>query len=282
MRAVNFVKLLHHAEKITRLTKNDLIRAQHVIVEPRFSEADYRHTQNYIAETARVGYSIIHYISPRPEDVPALMSDLLKSLERMMSSEVHPVIIAAAISFGFVFIHPFEDGNGRLHRFLIHYILTRCSFTPSGIIFPVSAIMLGERKKYDRMLEEFSKPLMDLLIYDERDSGDIVVKNNDAAFYAYLDYTHYAEYLFACIKKTIETDLRKELAFIVEYDNVKKAIRELIDMPDRQIDLLVKMIIQNNGKLSPAKRKKFFSVLTDVEIQKIEDIVGKRNIDVWP
>lgn len=282
MRAVNFVKLLHQAEKIKNLSKKELIQAQHVIVESRFAENDYRHTQNYIAEMARLGYSIIHYISPRPEDVPILMGDLLKSLERMINAQVHPVIIAAAISFGFVFIHPFEDGNGRLHRFLIHYILARCSFTPPGIIFPVSAIMLSERGKYDQMLEEFSKPLMNLLEYDELDSGALIVKNNDEALYAYLDYTHYSEYLFACIKKTIQTDLRKELAFIVDYDSMKKAIRELVDMPDRNIDLLLKMIVQNKGKLSPTKRKNFFSALTDAEIQEIENIINKRNREAWP
>ncbi len=281
MRAVNFVKLLRQAEKIGKLGKKELIHAQHVIVDPRFAEPDYRHTQNYIAEIARKGYSIIHYISPRPEDVPLLMNDLLLSLERMIDSGVHPVIIATAISFGFVFIHPFEDGNGRLHRFLIHYILARCSFTPSGIIFPVSAIMLGERKKYDQILEEFSRPLMDLLTYEEHNTG-ITVEKNAAALYAYLDYTHYAEYLFACIEKTIQTDLRRELAFIVEYDTIKKAIQQVVDLPDKQLDLLIRMVVQNKGKIAQTKRTKFFSALTDTEIKTIEGIIKSRNVDVWP
>jgi len=282
MRALNFVKLLRKAETLKKLTKKELIQAQHVIVESRFAESDYRTSQNYIAEMVRIDYSQIHYISPSPKDVPRLMNDLLSSLERMIESGVSPVIVAAAISFGFVFIHPFEDGNGRLHRFLIHYILAKNSFTPSGIVFPISAIMLGDRKKYDQVLEHFSRPLMDIITYNEDHAGVISTQNNNAAFYAYLDYTAYAEYLFTCIAKTIEADLRKELDFIIQYDKIKKSMQEVVDMPDKQIDLLMKMVVQNNGKLARAKREKFFDSLTDSEIKKIEAIIQSRNIDVWP
>ena len=52
------------------------------------------------------------------------------------------VIHAAAIGYGFVFLHPFEDGNGRIHRFLIHNILARRGFTPADVMAPVSATML--------------------------------------------------------------------------------------------------------------------------------------------
>ena len=85
------------------------------------------------------------------------MQDLLLSLERMIDSAVNPVIIAAT-SFGFVYIHPFEDGNGRLHRFLIHYVLAGTSFTPSGIIFPVSAIMLATEKNTIKYLKMCHAP----------------------------------------------------------------------------------------------------------------------------
>ncbi len=278
MRAVNFANCKD--EELPKLSKKELIKAQDAIVEPRFVESDYRHTQNYVAETARIGYSLIHYISPRPEDVPLLMQDLLLSLERMIDSAVNPVIIAAT-SFGFVYIHPFEDGNGRLHRFLIHYVLAGTSFTPSGIIFPVSAIMLANRKKYNQILENVSRPLMDLLTYTEDTSGDLAVKGNESSLYAYLDYTSHAEYLFDCIEQTVTTDLKKELDLIKDYDKIRQTIRELVDMPDKQIDLIIKLVIQNKGVLASSKRKKFFSLLTDTEIRKIEAIIAKRNVEAW-
>ena len=41
---------------------------------------------------------------------------------------------AAIIAFGFVFIHPFLDGNGRIHRFLIHDMLTRDGIAEQGLV----------------------------------------------------------------------------------------------------------------------------------------------------
>ena len=57
-----------------------------------------------------------------------------------------PVVAAAVSSFAFVFIHPFEDGNGRIHRFLIHHVLSRRGYSPPGVIFPVSAAILRDRR----------------------------------------------------------------------------------------------------------------------------------------
>ena len=61
------------------------------------------------------------------------------------------------VSFGYVYIHPFEDGNGRIHRFLIHDILVRDGIVPNGTILPVSAQILANMGEYDTVLELLSK-----------------------------------------------------------------------------------------------------------------------------
>lgn len=77
------------------------------------------------------------------------MSGLIESHKRMKEGKVAPVIHAAAIAYGFVFLHPFEDGNGRIHRFLIHNILSLKGMVPRGLMFPVSAVMLKNPADYD-------------------------------------------------------------------------------------------------------------------------------------
>jgi len=141
-RITKFINLLQKARTIEHLTKEILIECQNVIVDPRFMDSDYRYAQNYVAENINQYLQKVHYISPRPDDLDDLMQGWFESFDRMADSECHPVIMAAIISFGFVFLHPFEDGNGRIHRFLIHHVLSKYQFTPLGVIFPISAIML--------------------------------------------------------------------------------------------------------------------------------------------
>jgi Fic family protein len=56
-----------------------------------------------------------------------------------------PVVAAAMLAFGFVYVHPFEDGNGRIHRYLI---LAKRGFNPPGMVFPVSATILDRIDDY--------------------------------------------------------------------------------------------------------------------------------------
>jgi Fic family protein len=274
-RLARFITLLQQAHIIKSLSKNKLIELQNVIVDARFADVDYRHTQNYVGENINPYYQKIHYISPKPEDVPELMQGLLNSLNKMLRDDVHPVIVAAAISFGFVFIHPFEDGNGRIHRFLIHYILSKKEFTPKDIIFPISSVILKNMHAYDQTLELFSKPLLDILTrYDLTDEGIMTVNQASKSYYQYLDFTEMVEYLFFCIEDAVNNHLERELMFLENYDTTKVAIQEMIDMPDNQIDLLIKFILQNKGVLSENKRSQFFPLLKDKEIEQITLIIN--------
>lgn len=274
-RVARFINMLQQASLIDSLSKINLIELQNIIVDPRFKDVDYRHTQNYVGENINPYFQKIHYISPKPENVPELMEGLLSSLNRMLATGVHPVIIAAAISFGFVFIHPFEDGNGRIHRFLIHYILSKKDFTPKDMIFPISSIMLKNMRDYDMQLESFSKPLLSLLTdYDLSDDGVMTVKQKSLAFYQYIDFTLMTEYLFQCIEDAIHNYIEQEIKFLANYDNAKKTIQNIVDMPDKDIDLFIKFVMQNQGTLSNQKKERFFSSLTENEIKELTNVVN--------
>src|SRR5947208_13949924 len=114
------------------------------------------------------------------------MEGMFAAHRRMEVGKIQAVVHAATIAFGFVYIHPFEDGNGRIHRFLIHNILSRRGFTPAGIMFPVSAVMLKHMDAYDASLEAFSRPLMPLIEFSLDDQGRMTVHNETVDLYRYI------------------------------------------------------------------------------------------------
>ena len=54
---------------------------------------------------------------------------LLETNSKLLDDEIDAVLSATIIAFGFVNIHPFVDGNGRIHRYLVHHILAKKSFS---------------------------------------------------------------------------------------------------------------------------------------------------------
>lgn len=272
-RTERFVALLVLAEKKDFCNKKDLLELQNRIVDSRFQDPDYRQSQNYVGESVSWSEQRVHFVSPKPGDLNELMEGVYAAHGRMGPSGLHPVVHAAAIAFGFVFMHPFEDGNGRIHRFLIHNILARGKFTPAGVIFPVSAAMLNDPEAYDAALEEFSKPLLPLVDYEMDDAGRMTVKNDTAQHYRYVDMTVQTEALFGFIERVIGTDLTEELAFLRSYDATKRALQEIVDMPDKLVDLFIRLCLQNNGVLSANKRNNVFEKLSDDEIERMQAAV---------
>ena len=272
-RTERFINLLRVAEQEDFCRKQSLIELQNYIVDDRYRDTDYRQTQNYVGETVAWQSERVHFACPRPEDLVDLMDGLVAAHRRMESGDTSAVVHAAAVAYGFIFLHPFEDGNGRIHRFLIHNILAKRGFTPPGVIVPVSAAMLKSSVDYDGSLEAFSSNLMPLVEYSLDEEGYMTVHNETANWYRYIDMTQQAEDLFSFLARAIETEFADELAFLNNYDAVKSSLKEIVDMPDRQIDLFIRFCLQNNGRLSKRKRESHFDRLTDDEIEAMEEAV---------
>jgi hypothetical protein len=272
-RTEKFIGLLELAEHKDFCEKPLLIDVQNRIVDSRFQDSDYRSNQNYIGQTISYQKQIVHYVCPKPGDLPDLMDGLIVTHHRMKDGAVPAIIHAAAISYGFVFLHPFEDGNGRIHRFLIHNILALRGATPKGLMFPVSATILKTPALYDQSLETFSNPLLKIVEYDLDEEGHMIVQGETGRLYRYIDMTAQAEALYAFVELTIEHELVEELDFLTNYDKTKEAIQHIVDMPDRMIDLFIQLCLQNNGRLSATKRESHFGILTDDELARMEEIV---------
>lgn len=272
-RTEKFIALLELAEKEDFCERDMLIDLQNRIVDPRFKDSDYRKTQNYIGQTVSYQREVVHFICPKPEDLTDLMRGLIAAHKRLKDGDVSPIVHAAVIAYAFVFLHPFEDGNGRIHRFLIHNILSNRGTVPRGLMFPVSAVMLEHSSDYDASLEAFSRPLLQLIEYRLDELGRMAVENDTACWYRYMDLTKQAEALIDFVSKTIGEELVGELGFLASYDHTKKAIQDILDMPDRLIDLFIRLCRQNNGRLSDRKRSAHFDFLTDEELTVMERAV---------
>jgi len=268
-----FIGLLEMAEHRDFCEKPLLIDVQNRIVDPRFRDNDYRLSQSYVGQTISYQKQLVDYICPKPEDLSDLMDGLFTSHRMMKTSVVPAVIHAAVIAYGFVFMHPFEDGNGRIHRFLIHNILFLRQAIPKGLMFPISAAMLKNPALYDQSLESFSTPLMRLIEYELDDLGQMTVPGETGHRYRYIDMTVQAEALYDFVKLTIDHELVEELDFLASYDKTKQSIQEIVDMPDRLIDLFIQLCLQGSGRLSARKRESHFSFLTDDELVRLEGAV---------
>jgi hypothetical protein len=263
-----FIALLAMAgtvEASLLLDEKRLVQLQNVIVDRRFAAERFRDFQNYIGQTLLGYQEMIHYICPPPVFLQSLMEGLKETAVK--TAGVYAAARAAIISFGFVFIHPFEDGNGRLYRFIIHDILVNDGLVPRGLIIPVSAHMLNNIKDYDGILEKYSIPLMQRIKYVTTEERGIEVTNekNVEGYYRYPDLTEHCAYLLETIHATLQVDMPEELLFIQRYDEAKKALQNIVDMPDKDINLLITFLHQNKGVL-PKRRREKFAKLTDEEI----------------
>lgn len=114
---------------------------------------------------------------------------------------------------------------------------------------------------------------MPLVEYSLDDDGRMTVHNDTARWYRYIDMTPQVEALFQFIAQTIDTELVHELAFLSNYDKTRRAIQEIVDMPDRKIDLFIRFCLQNSARLSARKRASYFDFLSDKEITRMEQAV---------
>jgi Fic family protein len=202
------------------------------------------------------------------------MDGWMRMVSRIEGGRVDPICAAAVTGFGFVFIHPFEDGNGRIHRFLIHRSLAKLEFAPQGVLFPVSAAMLRTPKAYDAALNAFSKSAMSLIKHEMDDQQRLTVLNSTDKLYRYYDATPQAEYLYEAVAETIRKDLREEIEFLEVFDKAMEAVKMIVDMPNARASLLIRILRQNRGILS-AKKRRQFPELSDEEIAAIESEIWR-------
>lgn len=271
-RMEKFITLLEEAGQKSfeeTLSEKELVRLQNAIVDPRYADSGFRNFQNYVGQTMRDYTQKVHYVCPPPQFVKSLMEGIVYLNEKNTSTKT--IVKATMVSFGYVYVHPFEDGNGRIHRFLIHDILVRDGIVPNSTILPVSAQILAHMDEYDATLELISKLVGQKAKYDLNDDGEMTVINASEikALYQFPDLTNHTVFLARAVQSTVNEDLPEELLFLQCYDELKEDIQHIVDMPDHKIDRMIVLLHQNKGKLANRKRK-FYQELNDNEIEQME------------
>lgn len=182
-------------------------------------------------------------------------------------------------SFGFVYIHPLADGNGREHRFLINDILRRDGAVPAPLILPVSSVISGspaDRRAYDQVLDQFSAPLMQryresvslteapILKYADGIRSSLKFSQSADAMHAwrFMDLTAHVAYLAEVVVKTISHDMRIESLHLQRHARARTAVKDILEMPDPQADRVIRSVEAQQGRLS-GKLAQEIPALTD-------------------
>ncbi|MGH7572672.1 MAG: Fic family protein [Gemmatimonadota bacterium] len=264
------------------LSIEELERLQRIVIgDARFVHLGLRDMGGFVGRHDRqTGEPIPEHISARPEDLQSLLGGLVEYSERSVKGGVDAVIAASAIAFGFVYIHPFEDGNGRLHRWLIHHALAKAAYNPAGVVFPISAAILRRIADYEAVLQLYSKPLLPFIDWQPTDSGNVEVLNDTADYYRYFDATAHAEFLYGRVEETIERDLPAEVAYLEAYERFSAGVQQLVDMPEPTVNLLHRFLEQGEGRLSQRARTREFGDLQDVEVDRIQRLFQDSFADI--
>jgi hypothetical protein len=247
-----------------------------VIGDSRFTELGLRTSAGFIGVHDRQnGEPIPDHVSARAEDLQSLLAGLIAYQKDALQGGMDPVAVAAAVAFGFVYIHPLSDGNGRLHRWLIHHVLALAKFNPPNTVFPVSSAILRDLAAYRKVLESVTKPLLPLIDWRATANGNVEILNETVNFYRYFDATAHAEYLYRCIEQTIIREMPEEIKYLESFDKFNQGLSRWLDMPLNKVEVLYKVLERGNGKFSERAKKRKFAALTAKEVKRIEQLYAR-------
>lgn len=265
------------------LNPAELEALQREILGPDALHYGLRRSPAFVGESARSGEERVHYIGPHWDDIPSMLAGLQELLKR--TTGLSSVARAALVSFGFVYLHPMIDGNGRISRFLINDVLRRDSTLPAPYIVPVSAILQRPNLRplsYDGALELFSRPLTQQyrsqwFFGAEQRGQDGVTYNlqfegyRDALHaWRYPDLTRHVRFLADALDLTIEQEMRSEAQYLQRHGAARTRLKTIVEGPDSALDRIIRSVRESRGTIS-GKLRAEYPILERPEIA--EDVV---------
>lgn len=251
------------------LTDDELASLQTEILGTRTSLTHFgiRQSPVFVGET-QYYQELVHYIAPPPDQLDKMLHGLRVFLEKTQGQSA--VMRSAVVAFGFVYIHPLADGNGRVHRFLVNDVLRRDKVLLEPTILPISAVIGGsvfDQQAYSEVLDSVSRPLMDAVhqamddtslfastytTYPDGVTSNLAFQSHEhcLGLWRYPNLSSHVVFLADVIQRTINEHMREQSRYLRSHTQARLAIKEVIEMPDQQIDRVIRSIEQNNGVLS--------------------------------
>lgn len=275
-KATRFAALLRRAHEQRPLTEDLLVELQNATISNPFDQAvQFRTEQNRLQRDVP-GAAGVTYVPPEPELAVELMDGLMR-LANQPPATLDPLVHAAVVSFAFVFIHPFMDGNGRLSRFLIHHCLGQSGRLPPQFLLPISVAMKKHEGEYLQALTTFSKPARQLCQVtwagDEHYTYDWVPDAD--TWFRHMDLTEAVGFTLAMAEASLDTHMRQEVEFLGLFDRVQRHINERHDLRGSDLATLIVTIFQNGGILSNNRRKRYADRVQAPVLDAVERAVSR-------
>ena len=188
-----------------------------------------------------------------PEETPALMTDLLQWYNQTEAEgTMTPIELASLFHYRYIRIHPFEDGNGRISRLIVNYILYRHGY-------PMIVVKSADKNNYLTALNR-----CDVAI------GSIP---SDGAHAELSQITPFVEYMSNCLERALTISIKAAKGESIEdaddwRKNLKLKYRDQINKPE-VTEELVDRILQKDFvgllKYVDNELSEFYSVFTSVQ-----------------
>ena len=252
-----FVQLLKMAHEGRPLTEDYLAELQSsTVTNPLDKAVEFRAEQNWLRGPGR-GAAGVTYVPPWPDLMLELMDEWMRFANEA-PRHLDPIVAASIASFGFVFLHPFMDGNGRLSRFVFHKALCTSGRLVKGQLLPVSVAMKRHEAQYLAALQSFSKPARERVQVTWIDEGEYRFEfKTDASIFRFWDATRCVEFGFQMAAQALDVELKQETVFLAQFDEVTRRVNAQVDVRNNDLATLAIICLDNGGMISAKKRKRY-------------------------
>ncbi len=187
-----------------------------------------------------------------PEETPALMTDLIQWYNQAEAEgTMTPIELASLFHYRYIRIHPFEDGNGRISRLMVNYILYRNGY-------PMIVVKSKDKNNYLTALNKC----------------DVVVGPvpSDGAHAELLQITPFVEYTSKCLVRSLEISIKGAKGERIDDDDdwkkkFKTKYRDKINKPEITDEAIQKIVGEDYSsllQLIDSELSEFYSVFTFV------------------